>query len=186
VLPTTLNARLPVINQACTLEQFHASKCERARAGTAVAVTPLLRDPLKGGVYFVKNGKPLPDMFVALRGQVDFDLDSRIAIPGGKHLSTAFDTIPDVPVSRFTLSFVAGRNGPVGAARNLCTAASRAAQVGISFIAQNGKAVYRHQRLVIRGCPKAKKPAHKKARKKARKKAHKKARKSTGETTGGR
>lgn len=169
VLPTTLNARLPVINQACTLDQFHASKCERARAGSAVAYTPLLRDPLKGGVYFVRNGKPLPDMMVALRGQVAVDLDSRITIPGGTHLSTVFDTIPDVPISRFTLSFVAGKQGPLGAARNLCTTASRSDQMGLSFIAQNGKSVYRSQRLVVKGCPKARKPAHKKARKKAHK-----------------
>ena len=57
-----------------------------------MAVTPLLRDPLKGSVYFVKNGHPIPDLFVALRGQVDFDLIGRITIPGGTRLRTTFDS----------------------------------------------------------------------------------------------
>jgi len=53
-----------------------------------------LRDPLSGGVYFVRNGNPLPDLFVALRGQVDFDLIGRITIPGSKRLRTTFNAVP--------------------------------------------------------------------------------------------
>ena len=83
-LPNTIDARLTVINDACTRAQFESdiAKCAHAKAGTAVAVTPLLRDPLRGNVYFVKNGHPIPDLFVALRGQVAFDLIGRVSIPG--------------------------------------------------------------------------------------------------------
>ena len=153
-LPTTINARLPIINRACTRAQFEAGNCAKAKAGTAVAVTPLLREPLRGGVYFVRNGKPIPDMMVALRGPVDVDLDSRVTIPGGKHLATNFDSIPDVPVTKFTLKLVSGSHGPVGVAANLCRASSRRATAAIRFTAQNGKAVERDQRLVVRGCKK--------------------------------
>jgi hypothetical protein len=151
-LPTTINARLPVINRACTRAQFEAGRCEGARAGTAVARTPLLRDPLRGGVFFVRNGHPLPDLFVALRGDVEFDLIGRTSIPGGKHLATTFDAIPDVPVTSFDLSLVSGSHGPVGAATNLCSRRGRSAKARIDYVAQNGKTRHVEQRVKIRGC----------------------------------
>ena len=155
-LPTTINARLPVISHACTLAEFHAGNCARAKAGTAVAVTPLLRDPLRGGVYFVKNGKPLPDMMVALRGQVSVDLDARVSIPGGTHLATDFATVPDVPISSFVLRLVSGSHGPLGVARDLCAASSRAARAQLVFRAQDGDQIRRAQPLLVAGCPRAK------------------------------
>lgn len=171
-LPKTVNARLNVINHACTMDEFHAGNCAKAKAGTAVAVTPLLRDPLKGDVFFVKNGGPLPDMIVALRGQVAVDLDSKVTIPGSERLSTNFDSVPDVPISKFTLRLVSGRQGPLGTAANLCTKKSRRARASLAFVAQSGKTVYRSQRLSVAGCKKAKakakaKKAHAKAKAKA-------------------
>jgi len=151
-LPTTINARLTVINDACTRAEFEAAKCEDARTGTATAKTPLLDDPLRGGVYFVRNGHPLPDLFVALRGQVDFDLIGRITIPGSKHLRTSFNAVPDVPVSSFTLRLNGGRRGSVGNAANLCSRRGRSARAELSFTGQNGKQVDIRQRLTVRGC----------------------------------
>jgi uncharacterized repeat protein (TIGR01451 family) len=162
-LPKTINARLTVINDACTRAEFESnvSKCTHAKAGTAVASTPLLRDPLRGSVYFVKNGHPIPDLFVALRGQVDFDLVGRISIPGGKRLATTFDSIPDVPVRSFSLRlFGDAKNGSVGAAANLCSKASRRQKVEIDYIGQNGKVLQTAQPLKVAGCGKQKKPRH--------------------------
>jgi len=158
-LPTTIDARLTVINDACTRAEFETdiAKCAHARAGSAVAVTPLLRDPLRGSVYFVKNGHPIPDLFVALRGQVDFDLIGRITIPGGKHLATTFDAAPDVPIKSFTLRLLGdSKNGSVGAATNLCTAKSKKATAALTYIGQNGQVLKVNQRLAIHGCPKPK------------------------------
>jgi hypothetical protein len=153
-LPPTINARLGVINRACTRAQFEAGKCDGARAGTAVAKTPLLRDPLRGNAYFVRNGNPLPDLFITLRGQVDFDLIGKVTIPGSTRLKTTFDAIPDVPISSFTLKLVAGRQGPVGAAANLCSRRGRTAKAELEFEGQNGRERAVSQRLVIRGCTK--------------------------------
>ncbi|HZV74086.1 MAG TPA: hypothetical protein VFF79_10255, partial [Conexibacter sp.] len=163
-LPTTINARLTVINDACTRAEFEqdVAKCAHAQAGTATAVTPLLRDPLRGNVYFVKNGHPLPDLFVALRGQVAFDLIGRITIPNSKFLATTFDAAPDVPIRSFTLRlFGDAKHGSVGAAANLCTAKSRAATANLDYIAQNGKVLQISQRLIVRGCSKPKAKQHK-------------------------
>jgi hypothetical protein len=155
ILPQSINARLTVINDACTRAQFEndISRCDHAQAGTAAAVTPLLRDPLRAKVYFVKNGHPIPDLFVALRGQVDFDLIGRITIPGGTRLATTFDAAPDVPVTSFVLRlFGDPRNGSVGAATNLCSARARRSKASLDYIGQNGRSVHIGQRLVIRGC----------------------------------
>jgi hypothetical protein len=154
-LPGTLNALLPVVNRACKLAEFRAGHCgNQAKVGTAVAVTPLLRDPLRGSVYFVKNpARILPDLMVALRGQIDLDVTAKVHIPGGKRLATQFDTIPDAPITKFTLRIVSGKNGPVGIATNLCSAKGRSATAAVGYRGQNGKIVQTNTRLHIKGCP---------------------------------
>ena len=156
-LPTTINARLNTINDACTRAEFESdlSRCAHAKAGMAVASTPLLRAPLRGSVYFVKNGNPIPDLFVALRGQVDFDLIGRISIPDGKRLRTTFATAPDVPIRSFTLRLLGGPStASIGAAANLCSRASRRAKVEVDYIGQNGKVRQVDQALKVAGCGK--------------------------------
>jgi hypothetical protein len=156
-LPGILNARLPVVNRACTLVAFQAGHCgDQSKAGTAVAVTPLLRDPLRGGVYFVKNpARVLPDLMVALRGQVALDVTAKVSIPGGKRLGTRFDTIPDAPITKFTLRIVSGKNGPVGIVTNLCSTKARTATAAVSYRGQNGATVTAHIHPTINGCPHA-------------------------------
>ena len=155
-LPLTLNALLNVVNNACTQDAFDAGHCEEARAGSAVAVTPLLKHALRGGVYFVKDPtKPtgsLPNLVVALRGQVDFDLVGQIKIPGGTRLATHFNTIPDVPVKKFTLKLVSGPKGPLGVAEDLCTPKAQRQTAAVSFRAQNGDLIQTRKRLDVAGC----------------------------------
>jgi hypothetical protein len=155
LLPGILNARLPVLNRACTLAEFNRGRCSsRARAGSARAVTPLLPHALTGAAYFVKNPKRvLPDLMIALRGQVAVDLVGKVGIVHNTRLSTRFDT-PDVPITKFTLNLVAGRNGPLGIVTNLCSAKARRATARVGFRGQNGDLVQRNPRLTIRGCPK--------------------------------
>jgi hypothetical protein len=94
----------------------------------------------------------LPDLFVRLRGQVDFDLIGRITIPGSKRLRTTFAAAPDVPVSMFALRLNGGREGSVGNAANLCTRRARRARAELDFVGQNGKVVQVDRRLRIKGC----------------------------------
>ncbi len=151
-LPTTLDALLPVVSRACTQAQFQAGSCKRAEVGSASAVTPLLRDPLRGGVFFVKHpGQALPDLIVALRGAVSLDLVGKITIVQSKYLTTDFSP-PDAPVTRFTLRLTAGQNGPIGIVTNLCTKKARASTVGILMRGQNGASISVKQRMHIGGC----------------------------------
>jgi len=150
-----ISALLNVVNRACTLSEYQTGRCRKAEAGSAVAYTPLLKDPLKGGAFFVRHpGRPLPDLMVALRGDIDIDLVGRVTTPGGNSLATNFDTIPDAPVSRFALSIVAGSHGPLGVSGNLCSRRGPKARADVTMIGQNGDKITRSQRLNIRGCGK--------------------------------
>nr|WP_246345631.1 hypothetical protein [Conexibacter arvalis] len=155
-LPRTLNARLNVVNDACTLEQFRAGECTK-RVGTGTAVTPLLRAPLSGPAYFVRNPeRRIPDLMVALRGEVEIDLTGRVTIPRDLTIKTAFDTIPDVPITSFALRLVAGRRGPLSTIPNMCTVRSRRASLAtVDYRAQSGRLIRRRQRIAVDGCPKA-------------------------------
>ncbi|HEY4276768.1 MAG TPA: hypothetical protein VGM91_01040 [Conexibacter sp.] len=158
-LPRTLNAELNVVNvrNSCSPAQYQADSCP-LQVGTATAVTPLLRDPLVGKVFLVRNGRRLPDMMVRLRGQgdaslVDIDLTGKITIPKDLTVRTTFDTVPDVPITTFRLNLVSGRNAPVGTVRNLCMKSTRRASVAkLTFTAQSGKKIRRNQTLTVSGC----------------------------------
>ncbi len=154
-LPTTVNGRLNTINDACTRAEFETdlARCAHAKAGTATADTPLLRDPLRGTAFFVRNGHPIPDLFIALRGEVDFNLVGQITIPDGKRLRTTFATAPDVPIRSFTLRLLGGRNtASIGAVRNLCSRASRRQKAEVDYIGHNGKIRHVEQALRVAGC----------------------------------
>jgi hypothetical protein len=153
-LPGTMNARLPVVNRACKLTEFQAGHCTtKAKVGTAVLTTPVLKDPLRGSVFFVKNpARVLPDLMIALRGQVSIDLTGKVSIPGGKRLATRFDTTPDAPFTKFTLNIVSGKNGPVGVVTNLCTKKGRAATAALAIRGHNNALTKTNPRLHINGC----------------------------------
>ena len=152
-LPQTLAALLPVVNRACTLAEYQAGRCAKAQAGSAVAQTPLLKDPLTGGAFFVRHpGRGLPDLMVRLRGDIALDLVGRVSIPGGTRLATNFDTIPDAPVSKFTLNIVAGSHGPLGVSTNLCSRRGLRSPANVKMIGQNGAVITQNKRLHIRGC----------------------------------
>lgn len=152
-LPPYLSARLPVVEAACTQAQFDASRCSQARVGSVVAHTPLLRNPLQGGIYLVRvAGRPLPDVVIALRGQVAVDLVGRVSIPGGTRLAASFDAVPDVPISRVVLRFGVGRRGLVGLGQSLCARAVRARPAVVGVVGQNGLVRRSEVVAVVRGC----------------------------------
>jgi hypothetical protein len=52
------------------------------------------------------------------------------------------------------LKLVSGRQGPVGAAMNLCSSRGRNARAELDFIGQNGKVKQTSQRMTVKGCGK--------------------------------
>lgn len=153
-LPGMLRAVLPGVKRACSLASYDAGRCTaKASVGLAVAVTPLLREPLRGRVYFVKDpARATPDLMVALRGPVSLDLTGKVSISRRKRLTLSFDTLPDAPITTFTLRLGSGTSGPVRTVSDLCAAKSKAATASVGFRGQDGRALDVGQALRVDGC----------------------------------
>jgi hypothetical protein len=87
--------------------------------GHAKAVTPLLKEPLEGPVYFAKRKRvnrfgrevsTLPSLVIALRGEIAINVRANTTVRPGT-LITTFPAIPDAPVSRFELRLSGARKG---------------------------------------------------------------------------
>jgi len=136
-------------NTICTRVQFAAGKCPSGSIyGHVTAVTPLLEKPLEGPVYLRSSNHKLPDLVVALKGQVDFNAVARVdSVNGG--IRTTFEALPDVPLTKVVLSMHGASKGLFVNSRNLCAAPSKAR---IDVSGQNGKT--RRLRVLLRnGCP---------------------------------
>jgi hypothetical protein len=94
---------------------------DKSVIGTMTAVSPLLKRPLGGKVYFVKGVrtdpksgrqiKTLPTLLVELRGEVNVNLRASNSVPDNQHLTTTFPNIPDAPLSSAFLKLNGGKHG---------------------------------------------------------------------------
>jgi hypothetical protein len=136
------------IKTICTRVQFAAKQCPAGSIyGTAKAKTPLFDFPLEGPVYLRSSSNPLPDLVMALKGPAQMPIEIELAgrvdsVNGG--LRTTFDTVPDAPVSEFTLEMQGGKKGLIVNSTNLCAKTNRATA---KFTGQNGKATTLHPAL---------------------------------------
>ena len=106
----------------CTRVQFAANKCpKRSVYGHAKATSPLIGKPLKGPVYLRSSNNKLPDLVAHLKGQVTIDLVGKIDVFKGG-IRTTFSRVPDVPVSKFTMTLPGGKRGLLVSSRDLCQA----------------------------------------------------------------
>jgi hypothetical protein len=131
------------IGTVCTRVQFAqgahpGERCPPASIyGYARAITPILDDPVQGPVFLRSSNHNLPDLVAALHnGQIDFNLVGRIDSVKGGRIRNTFEMVPDVPVTRFTLTMQGGKKGLLVNSTNLCAHKSRAIA---SFTGQNGK-----------------------------------------------
>jgi hypothetical protein len=161
VLPAAMSTNLGALNAACTQAAYDAGRCgSRATAGTASAVSPLLKTKLTGKAYFVKVGAgKLPKMVIALRGALSLDVTGTLNVARNGQLTTTI-AAPDLPVSRFALTVHGGRGGVLIANRNLCTPKKRLI-TRVESVGQNGKKTVQRVRTKVAGCPKPKKKAKK-------------------------
>jgi hypothetical protein len=139
------------IRTICTRVQFAADECPPGSIyGYARAFTPLLDQPLEGPVYLRSSDHLLPDLVVALHGQVDVDLAGRIdSVKGG--IRTTFEGVPDAPITKFVLTMQGDKKGLLVNSRNLCETSSHSLA---EFDGQNGKRTTL-QPLLQNSCKKA-------------------------------
>jgi len=139
------------IGTVCTRVQYAAKACPAGSIyGYAKATSPLLGEPLEGPVYLRSSNNPLPDLVASLDGRVHLDLVGRIdAIHGG--IRTTFSSVPDAPVTKFTLKMKGGKKSLLVNSRNLC---DRSARAQVKLGAHNGR-VSRSNPLLKTGCRRA-------------------------------
>ena len=85
------------------------------------AISPLLKTPLNGKVYFVKGVRTdpktgrqirtLPTLLIELRGEINVNLRATNSVPDNKHLTSTFPMIPDAPISSFSMKLNGGKKG---------------------------------------------------------------------------
>jgi hypothetical protein len=167
ILPKGLLIANAHINNPCTRVQFNSAKLPgegcpaKSVLGMGKVWTPLLEKPEEGKVYFRSNGgeRELPDLVVALRGQVPLQLVGFIDSVGRKgaevrRVRSRFLGLPDAPVSRFELRLTGGRKGLLQNSKNLCTSRGRAK---FKLGGQNGKMKSTEQMVHVSCGSKAKK-----------------------------
>jgi hypothetical protein len=162
ILPSSMSTDLKALNAACTQAAYDAGKCgSKAKTGTAIAQSPLLKTPLTGSAYFVKVGSgKLPKLVIALRGALSLDVTGATNVAKNGQLTTTI-TAPDVPVSRFSLTVHGGRGGVLLNNRNVCTAPKKRLVTLVQSTGQNGKKTTQRAATKVTGCPKPKKPKKK-------------------------
>src|SRR3984893_8742266 len=165
-LPKQLPSRLTTIQQACpegVFNQNPASCPAGANIGTATAHTPALANPVVGPAYLVSHGgAAFPDLVLILQGEgVKLELIGSIDIKK-QVTSSAFNSVPDAPISSFELTLPQGPHSglaavvPAKAKGNLC---GTSLTMPTTIIGQNGAQVKQNTKITVTGCPKAKKKA---------------------------
>jgi hypothetical protein len=135
----------------CTRKQFAADTCPKGSVyGKARAFTSLLDKPLEGPVYLRSSNNPLPDLVVALGGELDVELSGRIDSKN-EGLRTTFDQVPDAPITKFVLKMKGGAKGLLVNSENTCRGKNRAV---VQMQAQSGRVVRLRPKLAAAGCGK--------------------------------
>jgi hypothetical protein len=88
---------------------------------------------------------------VQLRDPIAVQFEATITIGKGGRIITTFAQVPDLPVTKFTLSFHGGRYGALALNRNLC---KKGLRLPATFRGHNGKKVSQRPLMTRRGCPK--------------------------------
>jgi hypothetical protein len=147
------------LSSVCTQPHLVAHQCPASSVyGQAEATSPLLDGKLAGPVYLVPGGHKLPDLVADLRGQVEIQLRGVIDSEHGG-IKTVFESVPDVPVSEFTLQMEGGKKSLLVNSTNVCKAKQKAK---LTISGQNGKQLRSNAyKLSIQGCKKHKKHKHK-------------------------
>jgi hypothetical protein len=143
-LPGPLRLDAGAAKELCARRKATEGKCSRrAQIGTATVLTPLLNEPLKGGVYIAqpKGGGP-PDIWTHLEGEgLTLGMQSNTVNEDGK-LHTKFTDLPDLPVTKLAIDFMGGKRGLFELKSGLCRQGkARKLRGKVLSVGQNGAQV---------------------------------------------
>ncbi len=136
------------LRQVCTKAQFAHEACPAESVyGHARAVTPLLDQPLEGPVYVRSSSNKVPDLVMSLHGDgVSAEVACRIDASNGG-LRGNCESLPDAPVSEFTMTLPGGKRSLLVNSEDLCAAPQRG---NARFVAQSNETAVLHPRLGVK------------------------------------
>jgi hypothetical protein len=148
-LPLSVGPDLEILNQACPAAVAAADQCPASSVlGDAEAVTPLLPVTLSGPVILVQRpGELLPGLEVHLGPIVSLKLAGTFGFSADRRITSTFDAIPDVPISRFTLSLA---RGLTSAGKGICFGDTPTVEG--AFVDQNGRPASDTAVAAVPGC----------------------------------
>jgi hypothetical protein len=155
-LPKQLPVRQSTLTKACPQATFEAGPApggckSESKVGTATATTPVLPGTLTGSAYLVSHGnEAFPNLDLILRADgVTVILVGHTNITNSI-ITTSFESLPDVPVSSFSLYLPSASNSLLAANGNLCTSNL---VMPTTIIAQNGAKITQSTKITTRNCP---------------------------------
>jgi hypothetical protein len=155
-LPKQLPVRQSTLTKACPQATFEAGAApggckSESKVGTATATTPVLPGQLTGSAYLVSHGnEAFPNLDLILQGDgVTVILVGHTNVTNSI-ITTSFESLPDVPVSSFSLYLPSAANSLLAANGNLCTSNL---VMPTTIIAQNGAKIAQNTKLSTRNCP---------------------------------
>lgn len=135
-LPSTALLDSRHIRAVCTRPEFTAGNCPAGSIhGHAKVWTPLLDRPLEGPVYLRASRDRLPELAVALEGQIDLDLTAGLDVTHGR-LQATLRRLPDTPLRKVVLTLAGGRKGLLANSGGVC---ARRHRVQVGLVAHSGK-----------------------------------------------
>jgi len=160
-LPRSVFLAQEHIDGVCTRTQFNGGDCPGASIyGHARALTPLMDEPLEGPIYLRSSHTAVPDLVADLHGRgIEIEVPGRIDSSRGG-IRANFESLPDAPVTSFTLTLYGGKRGLLSNAGAPCRRTHRA---NARFIAQSNLTAIGHPRLKA----KCRAPAHKHGKKRS-------------------
>jgi hypothetical protein len=172
-LPVQLPARLTTLQQACPEATYAANpfSCPAgSNVGSATVTTAVLPGKLGGPAILVSHGGAgFPDLDLVLEGSgVRVILVGNTDIKGGVTTST-FASLPDVPLTSFSLSLPAGPHSALTGYGNLC---AQPLLMPTVITAQNGAQIRQDTRIAVPGCVLSSKSANRCIKVLKRKLAH--------------
>ncbi|MBN8866541.1 MAG: hypothetical protein J0H98_03205 [Solirubrobacterales bacterium] len=139
LLPAALGVDGNRFSQGCQPADFEAGSCAEAnQVGSATAVSPLLDSELSGPVYVIATAG-LPELGVDLKGALPLKIIGTSGFKDGR-VETVFEGLPDLPLSRFELTFP---GGPTGLIRVLGDVCAEASTFDVDFTSQAGQQLSR-------------------------------------------
>jgi hypothetical protein len=162
-LPPSIGPSVTGPPAICSQAQLEDERCpDAARIGKMTARTPLLSRPLRGSVYSVQpSGGGITEVWAVMRSMgISVSLRMTNAVVRGRLRGRLVD-LPDIPLSRLTMTFAAGRHGMFTLDRDPCRSRGARRMLAKARLAGHNS-VTRRTTVPIRigpGCPKRTRPS---------------------------